>query len=183
MRTLAETFECAERYVVRKQSECHSMPTIEFREACLQQLPSSFRVACGKERPTKCDYTCSINFSQELMDCMTAQSKWRAKRLRTSSDSRPPVEPIRPVEAINPQLTYPLPAWDGARPAMPVDYRKNTLGSAQGVFQAVSPSVYLVMAASSDEELEKGIGNLDSTFQLKNTQNLNFAIAAEEYWR
>jgi hypothetical protein len=66
---------------------------------------------------------------------------------------------------------------------MPVDYRKNTLGSAQGVFQAVSPSVYLVMAASSDEELEKGIGNLDSTFQLKNTQNLNFAIAAEEYWR
>ncbi len=53
-----------------------------------------------------------------------------------------------------------LPAWDGKRPSMPTQYWAQDL-SAQEIFRAVGPSVYLI-TASTPEAIKRGDAHIGS---------------------
>jgi hypothetical protein len=84
--------------------------------------------------------------------------------------------PTRPTA----QETTRLPAWSGERPAMPTLYAKQEL-SAQDIFRAVSPSVYLVVAARSNEVLKDGKGSLGSAVAISSDQALTNCHVIEDH--
>ena len=73
-----------------------------------------------------------------------------------------------------------LPAWSGERPAMPALNAKQEL-SAQEIFRATSPSVYLVVAARSYDGLRERKGSLGSGVAISSDQALTNCHVIEDY--